>query len=57
MEHKCYLLQPTFFFGMQEDVELMSVLGFRAYRFSIAWTRIFPGTFSNMLSVDPNLND
>ncbi|RWW74390.1 hypothetical protein BHE74_00017674, partial [Ensete ventricosum] len=27
----------------QEDVELMAKLGFGAYRFSISWTRIFPG--------------
>ncbi|KAG6497034.1 hypothetical protein ZIOFF_044919 [Zingiber officinale] len=32
----------------KEDVELMCILGFGAYRFSIAWTRIFPGTFSNI---------
>jgi len=28
----------------QEDIELMASLGFSAYRFSISWTRIFPGT-------------
>ena len=26
----------------QEDIELLAELGFKAYRFSIAWTRIFP---------------
>ncbi|CAM0884104.1 unnamed protein product [Alopecurus aequalis] len=26
----------------KEDIELMAKLGFRAYRFSISWTRIFP---------------
>lgn len=28
---------------MQEDIELISKLGFKAYRFSISWSRIFPG--------------
>uniref|UniRef100_A0A453G536 Uncharacterized protein n=1 Tax=Aegilops tauschii subsp. strangulata TaxID=200361 RepID=A0A453G536_AEGTS len=29
----------------KEDIELMAKLGFGAYRFSISWSRIFPGTF------------
>ena len=28
----------------QEDVNLMKGLNFDAYRFSISWSRIFPGT-------------
>lgn len=31
------------FFKIQEDIELISKLGFKAYRFSISWSRIFPG--------------
>jgi beta-glucosidase len=31
-----------FFHHSQEDVRLMSQLGLRAFRFSVAWTRIFP---------------
>ncbi|TQD86266.1 hypothetical protein C1H46_028198 [Malus baccata] len=39
---------PNFVFGVatsayQEDVELIAKLGFEAHRFSIAWSRIFPG--------------
>lgn len=30
----------------QEDVNLMKSLNFDAYRFSISWSRIFPGTLS-----------
>jgi len=29
---------------LQEDVDLMKSLNFDAYRFSISWSRIFPGT-------------
>lgn len=29
---------------VQEDIELIAKLGFKAYRFSISWSRIFPGT-------------
>lgn len=39
----CYYLH--YFVGAQEDVELMAKLGFGAYRFSISWSRIFPGMF------------
>ena len=28
--------------GEQEDVELVKAMGLTAYRFSIAWPRIFP---------------
>jgi beta-glucosidase len=28
----------------KEDIELMASLGFGAYRFSISWARIFPGS-------------
>lgn len=31
------------FNAIQEDVELIAKLGFDAYRFSISWSRIFPG--------------
>lgn len=31
------------FNAKQEDVELIAKLGFDAYRFSISWSRIFPG--------------
>jgi beta-glucosidase len=30
---------------LQEDVDLIGQLGFGAYRFSISWSRIFPGMF------------
>jgi len=30
-------------FTFQEDVDLMKKLNFDAYRFSISWSRIFPG--------------
>ncbi|CAN6929327.1 unnamed protein product [Brassica oleracea var. botrytis] len=29
----------------KEDIELIGALGFTAYRFSISWSRIFPGMF------------
>lgn len=32
-----------YFNHLQEDVELIGTLGFSAYRFSISWSRIFPG--------------
>ena len=28
--------------GMQEDVSIMKVIGFNAYRFSISWSRLLP---------------
>ena len=31
------------FAALQEDVDLMKSLNFDAYRFSISWSRIFPG--------------
>ncbi|KAI5059308.1 hypothetical protein GOP47_0025627 [Adiantum capillus-veneris] len=34
----------------KEDVNLMSSLGFTAYRFSISWARIFPDGFGNVVS-------
>ena len=34
---------PYFFSNFQEDIELIEALGFSAYRFSISWSRIFPG--------------
>lgn len=37
-------------FVSQEDVELMANLGFDAYRFSISWTRIFPGVHAFYVS-------
>ncbi|XP_042398068.1 beta-glucosidase 4-like [Zingiber officinale] len=36
----------------KEDVELMCILGFGAYRFSIAWTRIFPDELGSKISED-----
>jgi beta-glucosidase/6-phospho-beta-glucosidase/beta-galactosidase len=33
----------------QEDVKLMHEMGLDAYRFSIAWTRIIPGSTSYVL--------
>ena len=35
----CVFMIITF----QEDVDLMKKLNFDAYRFSISWSRIFPG--------------
>lgn len=32
--------------NLQEDIELIGKLGFTAYRFSISWSRIFPGMFT-----------
>jgi beta-glucosidase len=29
---------------LQEDVDIMKMLNFDAYRFSISWSRIFPGS-------------
>ncbi|CAL9078619.1 unnamed protein product [Musa textilis] len=36
----------------KEDVELMAKLGFGAYRFSIAWTRIFPDGLGTKINED-----
>lgn len=39
-------------FEIQDDIDLIAKLGFGAYRFSISWSRIFPGNtlFSFKLS-------
>ena len=42
--HKNYLSHEgiDFYYRYQEDLELMSGMGFNAFRTSIAWGRIFP---------------
>ena len=37
------LLVKKFILLFQEDVDIMKKLNFDAYRFSISWSRIFPG--------------
>ncbi len=37
-----YKVASDHYHRYQEDVALMAEMGFKAYRFSIAWTRIFP---------------
>jgi beta-glucosidase len=34
---------------LQEDIELIHSLGVNSYRFSIAWARILPSEFDNIL--------
>jgi len=41
------------FHRYQEDVQLMAALGLNAYRFSIAWPRIFPERTASNASADP----
>jgi beta-glucosidase/6-phospho-beta-glucosidase/beta-galactosidase len=36
---------------LQQDVDLLSKMGFDAYRFSISWSRIFPGNFDRVFVV------
>ncbi|XP_078432569.1 beta glucosidase 42 isoform X2 [Wolffia australiana] len=36
----------------KEDVELISKLGFKAYRFSLSWSRIFPDGFGTKVNDD-----
>lgn len=38
------------FNATQEDIELIAKLGFDAYRFSISWSRIFPGMCLNTIN-------
>ena len=49
-----------YFNHLQEDVELIGTLGFSAYRFSISWSRIFPGmlfiSFPTLSLTDIHLN-
>ncbi|XP_047256666.1 beta-glucosidase 42 [Capsicum annuum] len=36
----------------KEDIELISKLGFKAYRFSISWSRIFPDGFGTKINYE-----
>ncbi|KAF5286474.1 hypothetical protein FQR65_LT12557 [Abscondita terminalis] len=38
------------YYKYKEDVNIMKNMGFQVYRFSIAWTRILPTGFSNVVS-------
>ncbi|MBR6156366.1 MAG: glycoside hydrolase family 1 protein [Lachnospiraceae bacterium] len=39
---KDYSVTSDFYHHYEEDIQLMAEMGFRAFRMSIAWTRIFP---------------
>lgn len=40
----------------KEDIELIAKLGFKAYRFSISWTRIFPDGLGSQVNDEGALN-
>lgn len=38
-------LMQNFLWVLKEDIDLMSVMGVDAFRFSISWPRLIPGIF------------
>ncbi|XP_071920774.1 beta-glucosidase 42-like [Coffea arabica] len=44
-------------YNASEDIELITKLGFKAYRFSISWTRIFPGKSQPLQGLEVLLYD
>jgi hypothetical protein len=42
---------------LQEDVKLMHEMGLDAYRFSISWSRLIPGTLINQSCLRPCLEE